>query len=100
MRSLNLLVNRILIWSGRVGVLLSGSNWNNGLKAGVRYRYSHNSPANINANISRHLELKASLSGPEQRSDLNRKSPVKHTANRPGVSVPLGRFSRDGGAEP
>lgn len=100
MHSLNQLVNIISVWSGRAGVLLSGGNWNNGLNAGVSYRNSNNRSSNVNANIGRHLELKASLSGPEQRSNQNQGNLVKYTANRPGVLVLPGRFSRNGGTKP
>ena len=87
-------------WSGCIGVLLVGSNWNNGTKAGVSYRHSNNSSSNVNPNIGTHLEIMSVLSGPEQLPNRNLIHQVKYKANPPGVLVLLGRFSRNGRAEP
>lgn len=90
-----------LFWSGCIGVLLVGSNWNNGTKAGVRYRNANNRSTNANVNIGTRTELMSVLSGPEQQPNQNLHSlQVKHTADPPGVLVLCGRFSRNGRAEP
>lgn len=99
MHSLNYIWGITNTWSDRAGVLLSGSNWNNGLKAGISYRNANNSPTNVNANIGRHVELKTLLRSPEQRSAQNQSDLVKHKAIHPGVLVQIGRFSRNGRAE-
>ena len=99
MLSLNYLMEIINKRSDRAGVLLSGGNWNNGLKAGVSYRNANNGPTNVNTNIGRHVDLKTLLRSPEQRSVQNQSDLVKHKATHPGVLVHNGRFSRNGRAE-
>ena len=99
MHSLNYRWEFNKFWLGCAGVLLARGNWNNGLKAGVRYRNANNRPTNVNNANGRHVELKAPLRSPEQRSVLNQSDLVKHKAIHPGVLVHYGRFSRNGRAE-
>lgn len=87
------------VWLGCAGVLLAGGNWNNGLNAGIRYRNSNNSAANVNANIGSHLELKTHLRSPEQQPIQNQSNLVKYKATHPGVLVHTGKFSRNGRAD-
>jgi len=61
--------------------LLSSSNWNNSVKAGVTYLNSHNVTSNANRNIGGHLELRLVLSYcPEQHFNLHPRKRVEHTA--------------------
>ena len=99
MHSLNYRWEFNKFWLGCAGVLLARGNWNNGLKAGARYRNSNNSPSNVNANIGRHVELKTHLRSPEQQPIQNQIHLVKHKADHPGVLVQFGKFSRNGRAE-
>lgn len=99
MHSRNYISSLNTLWLGCAGVLLSGGNWNNARNAGIRYRNSNNSPSNVNANISRHVELKTHLRSPEQQSIQNQIRLVKHKADHPGVLVHNGRFSRNGRAD-
>lgn len=100
MHSLNIWSKTTTIWFGCIGVLQSGSNWNNAENAGIRYHYANNRSSNSNTNISTRLELKTNLRSPEQQPDPNQNYLVKHKANHPGVLVPLEKFSRNGRAEP
>lgn len=99
MRSLNYRWEFYKFWLGCAGVLLAGGYWPDGAKAGVRYRNSNNGPANVNANIGRHVELKTYLRSPEQQPIQNQIRLVKHKADHPGVLVQFGKFSRNGRAE-
>ena len=99
MHSLNYKWEINKFWLRCAGVLLASGNWNNGAKAGVSYRNSNNSPANVNANIGRHVELKTRLGGPEQQPNLNQSNLVKQKAIHPGVLVHNGRFSWNGRAD-
>jgi len=52
--------------------LLSSSNWNNSVKAGVTYLNSNNVASNANRNIGGRLELRLVLSYcPEQHFNLH-----------------------------
>ncbi len=99
MHSLNYRWELYKFWLGCAGVLLASGNWNNGTKAGVSYRNANNRPANVNANIGRHVELKTHLRSPEQQPIQNQIHLVKHKADHPGVLVQFGKFSRNGRAE-
>lgn len=89
-----------ILWLGCAGVLLSGGNWNNATNAGIRYRNSNNSPANVNANLGSHLELKTRLRSPEQQPIQNQIRLVKHKATHPRGLVHTGKLSWNGRAEP
>ena len=55
-----------------IGILLAGSNWNNGTNTGVSNRNANNVATNTNRNIGSHLELRTTIS-PEQRFNPYRK---------------------------
>ncbi len=88
------------MWFGCGRCLLAGSNWNNAGNAGPRYLNANNTVSNVNSNIGTHVELKSTLSSPEQQPDLNQITHlVKQKAILPGVSVLLGTLSWAGRAE-